>query len=445
MSDQHDDRGVGTPLTRREAVTIGLALAAGGTLAAGSARPAAAAARAPASAVPAGQATPAAGAQGDRAAAIVALAREAMENQDLKAVIVRVTIDGQELVTAALGESMTGVPATPEMRFRNGAVAISYVATLLLRLVDQRAVGLDDALATWLPDLPDADRVTLRMLANMTAGYPDYAPNGRFVEAVYADPFRWWSPDELIAIGLSTPRASAPGANWDYSHTNYVILGQALERIAGKPLATLLQEQVLTPMGLRHTVASSTAEIPEPALHAFSSERSETLGIAPGARYYEESTYLNPSWTLAEGAIQTTNIVDMTATAVAIGEGTLLSPKSHAAQVEPRLLGFGAPWRDARPARRSTRRTATAWASSSPARGSCRTRCSAATALWRRTCPPRSWRSRSPRPSARGPSKSRATTRTGGPAGRSSPRSPACWRQRTRRPAPGGEGRSPER
>ena len=266
-----------------------------------------------------------------------------MARDDLRAIIVRVTVDGRELVTAALGESMTGVPATPEMHFRNGAVAISYTATLLLQLVDRTLIGLDDPLANWMPDLPDSDRVTLRMLANMTAGYPDYVPNSHFVDAFYADPFRQWAPDELIEIGLSTPRSFAPGTNWDYSHTNYAILGRTLERIAGKPLDALLQEEVLGPLGLRNTRGSATATIPEPALHAFSSERRQALGVAPTARYYEESTFWNPSWTLAQGAVQTTNIYDMTTTAQAVGEGLLLSSESHRAQVAPSLLGFGTP------------------------------------------------------------------------------------------------------
>ena len=263
--------------------------------------------------------------------------------QDVKAVILRVTIDGQEVVTAALGESMTGVPATTDMHFRNGAVAIFYVATLLLLLVDQGVVTLDDPLATWLPDLPDADAVTLRMLANMTAGYPDFVQNPKLAQEFYADPFRQWTPEEQIAIGLSTPRVFAPGTNWDYSHTDYVILGQALEKITGQPLDVALQEQVLGPMGLRNTIAWSTPEISEPVLHAFSSERRQALGIPAGARFYEESTFWNPSWTFAKGAIQTTDIVDMTTTAEAVGEGTLLSPESHQEQIAPKLLGFGTP------------------------------------------------------------------------------------------------------
>jgi CubicO group peptidase (beta-lactamase class C family) len=328
------NRGLTTPLTRRAAVVMGLTLAHG-TLAAASAQPAFAA--------PRRQATPVAGQPGDQAAAIVAIARDIMDQQDVKAVILRVVVDGQEIVTAALGESMTGVPATTEMHFRNGAVAFFYVATLLLRLVDQQEVTLDDPLAKWLPDLRDADQVTLRMLANLTAGYPDFVQNAEFVRAIYADPFRQWTPEEQIAISLSTPQVFAPGTNWDYSHTDYVILGQALEKITGQPLDVALQEQVLGPMGLQNTVAWATPEISEPVLHAFSSERREPLGIPAGTRFYEESTYWNPSWTFAQGAIRTTDIVDMTTTALAVGEGTVLSPESHQAQIAPDLLGFGKP------------------------------------------------------------------------------------------------------
>ena len=292
---------------------------------------------------PSGQGTPIAPPTDDPAAAVVGIIQEAMTQHALRAVIVQVRVAGEEVLTAARGESMTGVAATPEMHFRNGAVAIFYMSTLLLQLVDQGIVSLDDPIATWLSHLPDADRVTLRMLANMTAGYPDYVQNPKLSQELYADPFRQWTPQELIALGLSTPRVFAPGTNWDYSHTDYVILGQALEKIAGQPLDAALREQVLGPMGLRNTVAWSTAEISEPVLHAFSSERRQSLGIPAGTRFYEESTYWNPSWTFAQGAIQTSDIVDLTTTAAAVGEGTVLSPESHQAQIEPKLLGFGTP------------------------------------------------------------------------------------------------------
>jgi CubicO group peptidase (beta-lactamase class C family) len=181
------------------------------------------------------------------------------------------------------------------------------------------------------------------MLANMTSGYPDYVRNPAFVAAFEADPFRAFTTDEQLEYAFADPVSFPPGTNWGYAHTNYVILGQILEQVGGRPLATLLRNQVLRPLGLTHTVAAQTARIPGPVLHAFSSERRSALGIPPTAPFYEESTFWNPSWTLAEGAIQTTTIVDMTRTAEGIGGGDLLSKSSYEAQTGPNLLGFGSP------------------------------------------------------------------------------------------------------
>jgi CubicO group peptidase (beta-lactamase class C family) len=116
-----------------------------------------------------------------------------------------------------------------------------------------------------------------------------------------------------------------------------------LEKVTGQTLAESMQDRLLTPLALDNTFSLATPEIPEPALHAFSGERRAALGIPNGMRFYEESSFWNPSWTLAQGSIQVTNIYDMTATAEAIGAGTTLSPESHAEMIAPKLLGFGAP------------------------------------------------------------------------------------------------------
>lgn len=275
----------------------------------------------------------------DKADAVVEVVRDMMTTEHLKAVLVRVTIDGREIVTQAFGESMTGVPATTDMHFRNGAVAISYMSTLLLRLVDEKRVSLDDKVSAWLPDIPHTDRVTLGQLAQMTSGYVDFEQTPALAAEHYAQPFKQWTPDELLPFAVSKPLMYEPGTNWNYSHTNYVILGLALERITGKDLATALQEKVLRPLGLRNTTDPGTAAIPEPALHAFSSERRQSLQIPAGAPFYEETTYWNPSWTLARGAIQTTNLHDLSATAAAINSGRLLSPESYAEMVSTKLRG----------------------------------------------------------------------------------------------------------
>ncbi|RDH75916.1 class A beta-lactamase-related serine hydrolase [Mycolicibacterium moriokaense] len=274
--------------------------------------------------------SPAAGADPAKADAVMAIVRNTMAEAHLKAAIIRVTIDGKEIVTRAVGDSMTGVPATTDMHFRNGAVAISYVSTLLLILVDEKKVSLDDKLSKWLPEVPNADRVTLGQLAQMTSGYVDYViGNTEFTKAAYEDPFRQWEPDELLAFALSKPLLYEPGTNWNYAHTNYVLLGKALEKATGEDMPKLLADKVLRPLGLTNTANSFTPEIPAPVLHAFTSERREALQIPAGTPFYEESTYWNPSWTITHGAIQTTNIYDMEASATGLGSGKLLSPESY--------------------------------------------------------------------------------------------------------------------
>jgi CubicO group peptidase (beta-lactamase class C family) len=275
-----------------------------------------------------------------QADAVMRVVRNTMGQAHLRAVIVRVTVDGKEIVTQAVGDSMTGVPASTDMHFRNGAVAISYVSTLLLKLVDEKRVTLEDPLSKWLPDFPNAQRVTLGQLAQMTAGYPDYViGNQQFSDELYANPFQQWTTQDILAQISSRPLLYDPGTNWNYAHTDYVLLGLALEKATGQDMPTLLQNEVLGPLGLKATANSDTPEIPHPVLHAFSSERREALKIPVGIPFYEESTYWNPSWTITHGAIQTTNIYDLEATAVGVGSGRLLSGDSYKKMVSTALRG----------------------------------------------------------------------------------------------------------
>jgi CubicO group peptidase (beta-lactamase class C family) len=150
-------------------------------------------------------------------AAIKSLTRDAMKEYNLKALIVQVTAEGRNLYTEAFGESMSGIPATPAMHFRNGAMAFTYISTMLMELVDQKKVTLDDKLSKFLPDLPHADRITLKNLANMTSGYADYVYEPEVLQGIYLDPFKQWTPQELVEIGVSKPMMFEPGTNWGYA------------------------------------------------------------------------------------------------------------------------------------------------------------------------------------------------------------------------------------
>ena len=266
-------------------------------------------------------------------AKINAIVSDAMTRLKMKAVLAGVSVNGEPVSLKAWGDSMTGVPATPDMHFRNGAVAIAYLGTVLLRLQDEGVLSIDDKLAKWFPGYPKAEQVTLQMLINGTSGYADYVTDDSFIKQFYANPFQHWTPDELIDIGLGRGMICDPGTCWSYAHTNFVILGKLLEKVSGRPLAELIREVVLEPLSLENTRSEQTAVIEEPVLHAFDAERGK----------YEELTYWNPSWTLAEGAVQTSNIPDLLASAAAIGEGTLVSSDSHKLQLAPLTAKFK-PW-----------------------------------------------------------------------------------------------------
>ncbi|MEO6827449.1 MAG: serine hydrolase domain-containing protein [Microbacteriaceae bacterium] len=278
-----------------------------------------------------------------QAKGIAQVVEDAMKAEHLKAVIVRVTVGDKVVTTQAFGDSMTGVKATTDMHFRNGAVAFAYVSTLLMQYVDEHKVSLDDTIQRWLPSLPEADKVTLRMLANQTTGYPDFETDPGWTAAYNANPFHEFTYQERIKDAFSRPLQFAPGTNWSYAHTNFMILGKILSMIGDKPLQTLLKEKVLDPMGLTNTAAFHTSEIPSPVLHAYTSERRAALGIPADAPFYEESTYWNPAWGTPEGAAETTDITDMTRTAVAVGTGSLLSKASYHEMVDAKLIGFGEP------------------------------------------------------------------------------------------------------
>jgi CubicO group peptidase (beta-lactamase class C family) len=279
--------------------------------------------------------------QSDQASAIAKIVQKTMKTEHLRAVIVKVTQGDKVITSQAFGESVTGVPATTAMHFPNGAVAFAYLGTLLMEFVDEHKLKLDDTIERWMPTLPEANKVTLKMLANQTSGYPDFETDPKWLAAWTADPFHIWTFDERIKYAFERPMQFEPGTNWSYAHTNFMILGEILAKIGNKPLDVLLREKVLIPMGLKNTGASQVSDIPSPILHGFDSERRTALKIPANVAFYEESTFWNAQWGTPIGANQTTTIDDLITTAVKVGTGALISKSSYEAMTGPNLLGFG--------------------------------------------------------------------------------------------------------
>lgn len=256
--------------------------------------------------------------------------RDAMTELDLRCAIVSVSVsvDGAPLLTEAWGESAPGQPATTDMHWRSGSIAIAYLTTALLQLQDQGVLSIDDRLSKWLPELPRAADITLAMLANSTSGYADYV--NLDVLPLYEDVHRQWTQDKLIEAALAQPMKCDPGTCFSYAHTNFVVLGRVMTMASGRTVAELIRTGILEPLGMRETSSDATPFIPAPVLHAFTSERGR----------YEDSTGWSPSWTIAEGAIMTSTIPDVMRSAEAVATGRLLSPEAFAQFLAPRTASF---------------------------------------------------------------------------------------------------------
>ena len=152
----------------------------------------------------------------------------------------------------------------------------------------------------------------------MTSGYVDYViGNTAMNDALYAEPVPALdNTRNCCSTRVDKPLLYEPGTNWNYAHTNYVILGLALEKATGEEMSKLLSDKVLRPLGLTNTdrLTDRRRSHSPPCTR---SARSVAISskFPPAHLFTKRSTYWDPSWTITHGAIQTSNIYDLEATA----------------------------------------------------------------------------------------------------------------------------------
>ncbi len=148
-----------------------------------------------------------------------------------------------------------------------GSVGKTYVAAVALQLAREGRLRLDESIATylggepWFARLPNDSAITVRMLMNHTSGLVRYEFREAFTRDLTAQPDRIWRPAELVAYILDEPAPFAAGEGWDYSDTNYIVLGMIIERVGGRPLNDQIRTRLLEPLGLRRTVPSDARTI----------------------------------------------------------------------------------------------------------------------------------------------------------------------------------------
>ena len=139
----------------------------------------------------------------------------------------------------------TGPPMQQTFYQSIGSITKTFTVTAVLQLVDQGKVSLTDPISKYVAGVPDGDHITIRELARMQSGLFNYFDDQRFLESLFANPYQEWSPDQLLQIAFRHPPNFAPGTDFQYNNTNPVLLGLVVEKVAGQPLASYVQQRVL--------------------------------------------------------------------------------------------------------------------------------------------------------------------------------------------------------
>lgn len=158
--------------------------------------------------------------------------------------------NGQSVRRSAAG--LADIPVDRAMepgdRFRIASITKTFVATVVLQLVQEHRLRLDQPIAGLLPEfVPNADKITVRELLNHSSGIADYSYAPGF------DSSAEYAPAQLIALGVGQPPAFAPGTGFSYSSTNYIILGEIVRQVTGQPIQDELQTRLIDRLGLHDT------------------------------------------------------------------------------------------------------------------------------------------------------------------------------------------------
>ena len=169
--------------------------------------------------------------------------------------------------TLVYGFADSASRVTPETVFEIGSITKTFTAALVLELAQEGVLELDAPFTRWVEGFPHASDATLRQLLQHTSGLGDVFDNPEFMPILIFDPDRRWTPRETFAH-VEEPRA-LPGERWNYSSTNYHLLGMAAERAGGAPLAAQLRRRFIGPLGLARTFYAAEESVAAPAAHAY--------------------------------------------------------------------------------------------------------------------------------------------------------------------------------
>ena len=228
---------------------------------------------------------------------------------------------------AGVGDLERGTPVPLDGYFRMGSNTKTFISVVVLQLVGEGKLSLNDTVERWLPGTVagngnDGSRITIRNLLQHTSGLYNYTNDitalGSY-EDYLAHRFDHYDPADLVALAMKHEPGFAPGTQWDYSNTNYILAGMLIERVTGRPWDTEVSARILRPLGLRQT--SAPGDRPSlPAPHAKGYQQ-----WTPGGEL-TDTTLFNPTVADSAGNLITTP-TDLARFWQALQRGQLLKPQ----------------------------------------------------------------------------------------------------------------------
>jgi len=193
------------------------------------------------------------------ATTIEGLAQEAVE-YGLPGVILLVDVAGEERVgVAGRGNGTRGARMRSTDAFRIASNSKMYIGLTTAILHMEGVVDIESPAASYLPSevverIENADQVTIRQLLDHTSGIYDYLDNDAFYDAVDDDPSRRWTEADAIVYAYDRRAYFAPGRGWEYSNSNYLLVGMIIDSVTGAHHSATIRARILEPLGLIHTV-----------------------------------------------------------------------------------------------------------------------------------------------------------------------------------------------
>ncbi|HEY0701682.1 MAG TPA: serine hydrolase domain-containing protein, partial [Candidatus Acidoferrales bacterium] len=156
-------------------------------------------------------------------------------------------------------------------KFRIGSNTKTFVISVLLQLVDEKKLSLDDPVSKF--DLgvkiPNGENITVRELCQMRSGLLD-AYNAPQYDHVTFTVKTAYTPQQMIAAAVANPPLFPPGTKWNYSNTNYLLLGLIIEAVTHHPIQDEINSRLLVPLHLKNTTFPTTnPDMPLPFTHGY--------------------------------------------------------------------------------------------------------------------------------------------------------------------------------